>query len=90
MTDKPIYEILAEMGRAAMPDDLPEPYYPQWSHSNEFNAYTADQMCAYAAAAVAKERERLRGCFRDALADTGITWPGEVDILYGKCFPKGQ
>jgi hypothetical protein len=32
------------------------------------------------------ERERLRGHFRDALADTGITWPGEVDILYDKCF----
>lgn len=32
------------------------------------------------------ERERLRGYFRDALADTGITWPGEVDILYDKCF----
>ena len=63
MTDKPIYEILAEMGRAAMPDDLPEPYYPQWSHSNEFNAYTADQMCAYAAAAVAKERDlRMAVC----------------------------
>ena len=32
------------------------------------------------------ERERLRGYFRDALADTGITWPGEVDMLYDKCF----
>ena len=32
------------------------------------------------------ERDRLRGYFRDALADTGITWPGEVDILYDKCF----
>lgn len=32
------------------------------------------------------ERERLRGYFRDALADHGITWPGEVDILYDKCF----
>jgi hypothetical protein len=32
------------------------------------------------------ERERLRGYFREALADTGITWPGEVDILYDRCF----
>lgn len=32
------------------------------------------------------ERERLRGYFREALADHGITWPGEVDILYDKCF----
>lgn len=38
------------------------------------------------AKAVAAERERLRGYFREALADTGITWPGEVDILYDKCF----
>jgi hypothetical protein len=33
-----------------------------------------------------REQERLRGYFRDALADHGITWPGEVDILYDKCF----
>lgn len=32
------------------------------------------------------ERERLRVYFRDAMADHGITWPGEVDILYEKCF----
>ena len=32
------------------------------------------------------ERERLRGYFREALNDHGITWPGEVDILYDKCF----
>ena len=32
------------------------------------------------------ERERLRGYFREALADKGITWPGEVDILYEQCF----
>ena len=37
---------------------LPAPYYPQWSHSNEMAAYTADQMREYAAAAVAAERER--------------------------------
>jgi chemotaxis regulatin CheY-phosphate phosphatase CheZ len=41
---------------------------------------------ARAAVARRAERERLRGYFRDALADTGITWPGEVDILYDKCF----
>jgi hypothetical protein len=35
---------------------------------------------------VAAERERIRSHFRAALADTGITWPGEVDILYDKCF----
>ena len=23
---------------------LPTPYYPQWSHSNEFEAFTADQV----------------------------------------------
>ena len=32
------------------------------------------------------ERELLRGYFNEALADHGITWPGEVDILYDKCF----
>jgi hypothetical protein len=37
-------------------------------------------------AARTDERERLRGYFRDALADKGIVWPGEVDILYDKCF----
>ena len=37
-------------------------------------------------AAVAAERERLRGHFRAALEDKGITWPGEVDMLYDKCF----
>ena len=36
----------------------------------------------------AAERERLRGYFRDALADKGIMWPGEVDILYDKCFAE--
>jgi hypothetical protein len=44
----------------------------------------------YAAALAEKarqeERERLRGYFREALADTGITWPAEVDILYDRCF----
>jgi hypothetical protein len=48
------------------------------------------------AAARTAERERLRGYFREALADTahfrealadtGITWPGEMDILYDRCF----
>jgi len=38
------------------------------------------------AAARQAERERLRGYFREALADTGITWPAEVDILYDRCF----
>lgn len=37
-------------------------------------------------AARLRELERLRGYFREALADHGITWPGEVDILYDKCF----
>lgn len=32
------------------------------------------------------ERERLRGYFLEALNDHGITWPGEVDTLYDKCF----
>ena len=36
------------------------------------------------------ERERLRGYFREALADKGITWPGEVDILYDKCFAASR
>ena len=39
-------------------------------------------------AVVAAERERLRGYFCAALADKGITWPGEVDILYDKCFAE--
>ena len=45
------------------------------------------ERCArYGMEARSAERERLRGYFRDALADTGITWPGEVDSLYDKCF----
>jgi predicted phage tail protein len=39
-------------------------------------------------AAVAAERERLRGHFLYALADTKVVWPGEVDILFDKCFVK--
>ena len=49
--------------------------------------YTADQMRAYARAAILAERERFRAMFDEALADHGITWPGEVDILYEKMFP---
>jgi hypothetical protein len=41
---------------------------------------------AVAAVAAAEENERLRGFFRKALADTEIVWPGEIDILYEKCF----
>ena len=37
-------------------------------------------------AARLRERERLHGYFLEALADKGIVWPGEVDILYDKCF----
>ena len=36
-------------------------------------------------AAVAAERERVRGHFLYAMADTGVVWPGEVDILFDKC-----
>jgi hypothetical protein len=43
-------------------------------------------MLAYAEQAVAAERERFRAYFDHALADKGIVWPGEVDILYDKCF----
>ena len=43
---------------------------------------TADQLRA----AVLAERERFRAMFDEALADHGITWPGEVDILYEKMF----
>jgi hypothetical protein len=32
------------------------------------------------------ERERLRLYFQEALADKDVVWPGEVDILYDKCF----
>ena len=42
----------------------------------------------YAAAEVAKERERLRGFFREALSDRGVTWPAEVDMLYDRCFAE--
>ena len=38
-------------------------------------------------AAILAERERFRAMFDEALADHGITWPGEVDILYEKMFP---
>lgn len=48
---------------------------------------TLQDRCARAGVEARRaERERLQGYFRDALADTGITWPGEVDILYDKCF----
>ena len=55
--------------------------------TDEFS-YSAEAMRAYAAAQVDAERERLRGYFREALADKGITWPGEVDGLYAKCFEE--
>ncbi len=45
-----------------------------------------ERLRADAMAALAAERARLRGYFRDALADTTITWPEEVAILYDKCF----
>ena len=47
---------------------------------------TPEVVLAIAEAAKDVERERLRGYFLDALADNGIMWPGEVDILYDKCF----
>ena len=37
-------------------------------------------------AARLRERERLRAYFLETLSDTGIVWPGEIDILYDKCF----
>jgi hypothetical protein len=39
---------------------LPPPWYPQWSHSNELAAYTADQMHAHAAAVSAAYNDVLR------------------------------
>jgi hypothetical protein len=50
------------------------------------HGYNAEDMRAYALQERAAERARLRGYFRDALADTTITWPEEVAILYDKCF----
>ena len=44
---------------------LPEPHYPQWSHSNECEAFTGGQMRWYAdrevARAVTAERKRCAG-----------------------------
>lgn len=37
-----------------------------------------------------EERERIRGLFRDALADKKVTWPAEVDELYDRCFSAVQ
>jgi hypothetical protein len=42
--------------------------------------------CPLCGAARLRERERLRGYFVEALADKGIVWPVEVDILFDKCF----
>jgi hypothetical protein len=36
--------------------------------------------------AVEAERARIKAAFDYALADTGICWPGEVDILYEQVF----
>ena len=49
--------------------------------------YTATQVEEIRRAAILAERERFRAMFDEALADHGITWPGEVDILYEKMFP---
>ena len=38
---------------------LPTPWYPQWSHSNEQAAYTADQMRTYAAAVSAADNRAM-------------------------------
>ena len=70
MTDKPIWEQLAEMGRAAMIDDLPPSapeFAPRWP--GDIGGYTADQMRA----AVAKERERIMEELRQALQDDSNT-----------------
>lgn len=40
-------------GQARELPPLPQPYYPQWSHSNELAAFTAEQMQDYARAAQA-------------------------------------
>jgi hypothetical protein len=39
-------------------------------------------------AAVSKERNLLRGFFREALADKDVVWPAEVDMLYDRCFAE--
>jgi len=36
--------------------------------------------------AAVEECERLRGFFQEALADTGVLWPNEMNTLYDKCF----
>jgi hypothetical protein len=56
---------------------------PHWEHERLFSEH---DIAAQVAAAVAAERERLRGYFREALADKSLCWPGEVDILYDRCF----
>jgi len=45
-----------------------------------------DQLDRAVFAARLRERERLRAYFMEALADKGIVWPGEVDMLYDRCF----
>ena len=51
-----------------------------------YESHTRATQHAQLARVVAAERERIRGHFREALSDKGITWPGEVDILYDQCF----
>lgn len=75
MTDKPIWDQLAEMGRAAMSDDLPEPYgqitthtihdqqffyrWPESPYLDNAKECVNIYTTDQMRAAVAKERERL-------------------------------
>mgnify|MGYP000010225539 CR=1 FL=1 len=55
---------------------------------DEFGVGACDRVLDYAAALVAAERDRMRVLFRAALSDKGVTWPGEVDILYDRMFAE--
>lgn len=59
-------------------------------HGETLRTVRVEDLRQLVSAAAAVERERLRGCFDETLADHGITWPGEVDILYDQCFPASE
>ena len=62
--------------------------YVNRDYGEEVVVFHKDELARFAAVVRAGERKRLRGYFREALADKGITWPGEVDGLYAKCFEE--
>lgn len=59
---------------------LPKPYYPQWSHSNEFDAYTADQLRQ-------AQREAVAAAVPEGYTDDQIAQAAlEAEIPDSKCF----